>query len=134
MPVTVNENLIDDTKRELAERIFRAGVLVQTTHQARVGTSFFEGGNGQASKPGEYPRKRTGQGQANVIRSADSVDEVIDDALSIRIGARRSSVVGKKGGLALPHLVFLEKERHRLGFKKTAADMASPVRLLLEGG
>ena len=130
MAVVVNGNPVEEAKRLFAEKLLRAAVLVEQTHKQRVGESAFAGGKLEASKPGEYPKKRTGQGQANTIHGPADVQGIIDEGLIVRIGARRSSIVGKS--LKLPHLIFLEKERNRLGFKKTASDMKAPVKILLE--
>lgn len=128
--VTVNGNPVEDAKRKLAEKLLRSAVLIEQTHKQRVGESAFAGGSLVPSKPGEYPKKRTGQGQANTIHGPADIQGIIDEGLKVRIGARRSSIVGKS--LKLPHLIFLEKERNRLGFQKTAADMKAPVKILLE--
>lgn len=127
--VTIDKNgLMDDAERSLAERLLRAAIYVENAHQQKVGVSYFAEG---PSKKGEYPHKRTGQGQANIIHGPLTVDGIIAGGLRVRIGARKSSVIGKD--LPLPHLVYLERFRGRLGFKDTAKDLQDEVRAILKG-
>ena len=126
--VNIDKNgLMDDAERALAERLLRAAIYVENAHQQKVGVSFFVDG---PSKEGEYPHKRTGQGQANIIHGPLTVEGIIEGGLRVRVGARKSSLVGRD--LPLPHLVFLERFRGRLGFRDTAKDLQGEVRAILE--
>lgn len=116
-----------DAEEEIALRLLRAAVYVETTHQNRVGVA----GSKKPplhSKPGEYPRKITGLGQANVIHWPETPAEVVSEKLRVKVGARKISLID-----GLPHLIFLEERRDRLGWRKTIADIKPQVQTLIEG-
>lgn len=110
---------MDQVRQEAADRLLRAAVFFQTQHQARVGVS-----NPRpylnSSKVGEYPRKRTGGGQAGVVYGPEMPAEVAQ-ALKVRLGLLPSAA----------HLAILEFGRERLGFIKTAADLEGQVQTIL---
>jgi hypothetical protein len=65
-----------------------------------------------SSKPGEYPRLRTGEGQRALTRLPTEFGEVMR-VLRVQVGF----VAGKA------HLLILEMKRGRLGLQKTLEDL-----------
>ena len=65
-----------------------------------------------SSKPGEYPRLRTGEGQRAIAKLPSTIGEVMR---SLKVS------VGFQAGKA--HLLILELKRNRLGLQKTLEDL-----------
>jgi hypothetical protein len=61
------------------------------------------------SKPGEYPRKRTGFGQRSVLFQPSSVTGVISEGLKVRVGYLANA----------KYMLILELYRRRLGLLET---------------
>lgn len=110
---------MDQLKREAASRLVRAALFFQQQHQQRVGVSNPRP-HKTPSRPGEYPRKRTGVGQAAVVYGPESPADIAA-FMKVRLGLVPS---GK-------HLAILEFGRQRLGFLKTAADLESQIKTIL---
>lgn len=122
MPVIWNAEVGEATKREAAERLQRATVFFVQQLQRRLSIS-----NPRpylnSSKPGEYPRKRTGNAIANVRLSATSQQEIIAADYKVRAG------VGEPG----KYLAILELFKHRLGFIATVEDLRPLLKAMLTG-
>lgn len=63
--------LLKGMLEEAAKRLLAAAELVVKTHQQRLGQT------GQPSRPGEYPKRVSGRGQASLMVSPDSVPALV---------------------------------------------------------
>lgn len=146
--MSINVNIgaaMEEARREAAERLLRAAVYFQDQQRQRVGVSSpgerrrrtrdtVAGKKGSTytvypspSKQGEYPRKQTGKGQADIVYGPETAAEIIAEGLKVRIGGVVNNDNPKVGN----HLLFLELERQRLGFAKTAADIEPQIKGIL---
>jgi hypothetical protein len=117
MPVTIkiNANLAQFTQQEMGRRLAACVVFYCTQHQQRLGKSNpFPHLN--SSKPGEYPRKRTGFLQKSVAYSPVSIQE-ITSKLDIKVGYDANAFYGP----------VLEVMRKRLGLVKTLEDLKTQL-------
>ena len=88
MSINVTE-AVETVRQEAAKRLLRAALFFQAQHQQRLGVSNPRP-HKTPSRPGEYPRKRTGAGQASVVygRPADEhntpylINRAVVDALA----------------------------------------------------
>jgi hypothetical protein len=110
---------VEKVKQEAAKRLLRAALFFQAQHMQRLGVSNPRP-HKTPSRPGEYPRKRTGQGQASVVYGPESIAGIAAE-MKVRIGLVPS---GK-------HLAILEFGRDRLGFVKTMADLQEQLKALI---
>lgn len=112
---------MDQVRREAANRLLRAAAYFVAQHQQLVGVSNPRP-HKTPSRTGEYPRKRTGEGQAAIVYGPTSPDDIAQE-LKVRMGLLPS---GK-------HMAILEfwDKMQRLGFLKTAADLESQIKALL---
>lgn len=117
----VNE-LAADVRRKLAERLLRVAVYFQTQHKARLSKPN-PPPHKDSSKPGEYPRLRTGFGRGSTVYDPSTVDEIARD-LSVKVGYLA-------GAWYMP---FLELHRERLGLLKTLDDLRPQLQALAEKG
>jgi len=107
-------------KEEAARRILRSMVYYLKAHKRRLGVSNpapYE----DSSRPGEYPRKRTGNLIANVTFAPSTVQEVIDAGFKIRAGLAAGARYG----------AILELAKSRLGFIRTMDDLEDLLRAML---
>lgn len=109
-------------KEEAASRLQRAAIFFQTQLIRRLSVS-----NPRPyktpSKPGEYPRKRTGNAIANVLAAPLDVPGIIAGGFKVRAG------VGEPGR----YLAILELFKHRLGFVRTMEDLRPLLKAILTG-
>ena len=108
-----------------AKKLARAAVYLMNQHQQRLnkpapavrrrGRVRYTG----ASAPGEYPRKRTGFLQANVTFQPTTIAEIIRAGM-VRVGLMANAFYG----------AVLEVRYHRLGLRRTLADMLPQLRAL----
>ena len=112
-------------EREMAKRLLRAATFFQVQHMNRVSRPNVKIGRKWVdnSKPGEYPRLRTGHGRAGVVMDASSIDDVVANGMRIRIGQSQASW----------YMPFLELERDRLGYIKSAEELIAMVMALVKG-
>ena len=107
-----------DISSVLADRLLRMAVYFQTQHKLRLNVS-----NPRpylnSSKPGEYPRARTGFGRDSVMYEPTSRSEVRRD-LTIRIGYLVNAF----------YMPVLELTRNRLGLRKTLDDLHPQLQLI----
>lgn len=149
MPGSFNgDALLQQVKEQAAKRLLRAAVFFQQQQMQRLNTSaepfrkrikfkkgdFVLGPGGgkrtgyyvtryaRPSKPGEYPHKRTGNLQANVVLSASSIAQILADGLSVKSGLRENADYG----------LVLEFLRDRLGFMQTMKDLQPELKAILE--
>ncbi len=139
MAVTWNFNTVDLERRAAAKILLAAnhylnqlqarlnipnsGVRVRrqrNTVGGRKGSQYTIYPN--TSRPGEYPRKATGTGAANLLYEPTTIEGVIAAGLKVRIGV-------KTGG---KHLAILELFKGRLGFQKAAEELDAQVKAILE--
>lgn len=141
------QEVIAAAKMEAASRLLDAALYFQAQHMQRLNTSAqperrrvkFRKGDfiispagrkitsrtvtvyTNPSKPGEYPHKRTGFGQANVLYGPQTAEEVAKD-LTVKLGV-------SAGGSYLEILEFL---RDRKGFLDTMREIEPQIKTILE--
>lgn len=121
MSVRANPAAMDAAKTEAARRVARAAVYVQQYHQQRLSISNprpYE----TSSKPGEYPRKRTGALVGAIVTDSLKNSDIIGRGIKAKIGVLKSALYG----------LILEEKKQRLGFKRTAEDTRKFVKAILE--
>ena len=123
------------TRLLVASRMLRAAQYVQAEHMNRVGKPnvYRDKKWIDNSKPGEYPRKRSGDGQKGVVFGPDTPEGIVAEGMIVRLGQTMPS----------KHMLHLEFGRYvalgvwikfnRLGWRRTAADTISRVRALVTG-
>lgn len=141
MSIRWNQSALNLMEREAAKRLLVAATTVATEHRGflsvanagvrvkrtrttpagKKGSSYTIYPN--PSKPGEYPRRVTGAGTANVATDCSTIGEVIANGFKIRVGLKPA---GK-------HLAILELFRQRLGFAETAKRLKQTVMQILNG-
>ena len=160
------ESNIDAAVREaqlrMAERLLRAAVFFQTTHKQMLNVpntgvrmrrkhdrtlkdgTVMKKGSGYTiypnpSKPGEYSRKITGQGQSGVIYGPETAEAVVANDLTVMIG-HRAFMGGeefKKGKFAegggFNYIVHHERKMNRLGYQKTAQTIRNQIAAIVQG-
>lgn len=157
MPVEFNiDAAVREAQLRMAERLLRAAVFFQTVHKQMLNvpntgvrmkrkrdtrqiigmsmvTGFRKGSTytvyPNPSKPGEYSRKITGQGQSGVVYGPETADEVIANGLTVMIGHRAFMNDGK----AFNYIVHHEKKMNRLGYAKTADTIRPQMVAILKG-
>lgn len=114
-------------ENEMASRLLRAATSFWTYHTNKLSTAFEPDENSQqvdfttktgvhvrfltgGSKPGEYPRKRTGALISGVVFGPSSIVGIMASGLKVRIGILKNVWYG----------LYLELYRQRLGFKASA--------------
>ncbi len=102
---------MDAINRQAAEMLLRIVVLFENTHRNRVGKANPPPYT-DSSKPGEYPRLRTGGGQRGLTHEPASVAEVMKTGV-IRVGFTTNA----------RHMLILELARDRKGLLDTLADL-----------
>jgi hypothetical protein len=153
--------------KRIAEGMLRAMVFFQTTHMSMlnvpntgvtmkrkrdtrqiVGMSIVTGFKRNStytiypnpSKPGEYPRKITGQGQAGVTYGPTTAEEIIANGMVSHIGHRafmggtrfKSGKQGMAAGTGWNYMVTLEENMNRLGYAKTAETVRAQMTALVQ--
>jgi hypothetical protein len=107
---------------EAARRMQRTAQYFQTQVMARFSVS-----NPRpylnSSKPGEYPRKRTGNLIANILWGPTSISDIKAEGLKVRAGVGAPARYG----------AILELFKARLGFVRTAEDLRPVLKVMLEG-
>lgn len=157
MPVESNiDAAVREAQLRMAERLLRAAVFFQTIHKQMLNvpntgvrmkrkrdtrqiigmsmvTGFRKGSTytvyPNPSKPGEYSRKITGQGQSGVVYGPETVDEVVANNLTVMIGHRAFNNKGK----AFNYIVHHETKMKRLGYAKTADTIRPQMVAILKG-
>jgi hypothetical protein len=125
MAVKVNGDAGKMTLERGAQRLLRTAVFFVDQYKRRVNVS-----NPRPyttpSKPGEYPRVRTGHGRDSVTFGPTDVQGIIDADMKIRIGVMP---IGKDSN----YMLILELRKNRLGFKHTMEDLREQLRAKLMG-
>lgn len=154
---------VQEALRRVANGMLRAMVFFQTTHMQMLNvpntgttmrrqrdtrqivgmsivTGFKKGSSYTVylnpSKPGEYPHKITGQGQAGVTYGPYTAEQIIADGMVSHIGHRAFMSGQKFGrktaqGTGWNYMVTLEEHMNRLGYKKTAETIRGQVAALV---
>lgn len=121
MSVRFNEQAFEQVKREAAQRLQRAAVFYMTQHQMKLSVSnplpYLT-----PSKPGEYPRKRTGAGIGSVLFAPVDAQGIIDGGFKVRIGIARNAW----------YMLHLENNMDRLGFQDTLRLLRREINTILE--
>ncbi len=100
-----------ELRKAAANGLIRAATMFENQMSQRVSTPNPPPYK-DSSKPGEYPRLRTGEGQRALTRLPTEFGEVMR-VLRVQVGF----VAGKA------HLLILEMKRGRLGLQKTLEDL-----------
>lgn len=116
----------DEAKQQIAHAsaagLLRAAVFFQTTFKNRLNKSnprpYLD-----PSKPGEYPRARTGFGRSNVMYEPTSVAEVEKKGY-VRIGFSKNAW----------YMAYLEVYKGRKGMLATLRDILSQLAALATSG
>lgn len=146
MALTFNDDALAALKKQAALRLARAGAYfhnfltdklgVSSPHESRRRTRDTAAGKKGSSylvytdpaKAGEFPKLRTGQGQASVamepIQPADVVKE-----MNVKLGLR--PIMSAWQGIT-NYLWILESLRRYLGFGKTMEDTRAAIKIILE--
>jgi hypothetical protein len=118
--VSVNTKEIEAWKTKLAKRLIACAVAFQVEHRKRLSVAF-----PPASILGEYPHGRTWQGRANSgLYAPQTPDGVKLAGLKIKIGQAASTW----------YMIHLERNKGRLGYEKTMADILPKLRSILMTG
>lgn len=108
----------DDIRAAAARGLIRASAMFQQQMRQRVSVPnpppYLN-----SSKPGEYPRLRTGEGQRALMQEEKTFQEVL---------ARMAIKVGFDAGKA--HLLILELHHMRLGLVRTLEDLRDVLKEL----
>ena len=107
---------------ELARRLIKAAELFAVEHSRRLGTPnpkpFLD-----SSKPGEYPRMRTGRGMRSLTVQPESPNQIARD-LSVRVVIDDNAF----------YLGVLSEKMKRLGLLDTADAMKNAVAKIISTG
>jgi len=121
MSIAWNQELLQQAFAEGAKRLLRCAVYFQQQHMQRLNKS-----NPRPYKtpslPGEYPRKRTGFGQGNIVYGPKTIPEVVAAGLKIHLGMMTNA----------NYMLILEFYRDRQGFLKTMHDLQPQLKAFLE--
>ena len=116
------EALIHELHEAVAQGLLRGAVFFQTTLRQRLNVS-----NPRpylaSSKPGEYPRARTGFGRNSVLYEPTTI-EGIKAEQAVRIGWLANAW----------YMAFLERGRGRLGLERTLKDLQQQLASAIMGG
>lgn len=104
-----------------AERLLAAAVFYQTQLMQRLNKMNPRPWK-TPSKPGEYPRKRTGFAQSNILASAKSIKEVIDQGMTVKLGVATNAA----------YLLILEFYRGRKGFLDLMTEIEPQIKAILQ--
>ena len=119
MPIDFSR-VAEATKRQWAKRMYLA-----SQHFLRVLAKLrsVPGRGYGPSKPGEYPHLWSGQGRSGAVCDCETADEILAAGLKVRFGQKSMSW----------YMVYLEKNKHRLGFVD-ALKVAMEAMLAIMGG
>lgn len=155
--------LIREGQLQMADRMLRAAVFFQTAHKQMLNVpntgvrmrrkrdrtlkdgTFLKKGSGYTiypdpSKPGEYSRKITGQGQSGVVYGPETKEDVVDrNDMAVMIGHRafmggeefRRGKSAEGGGFN--YIIHHEMKMQRLGYRKTAETIRPQITAIVQG-
>lgn len=110
-----------DVRQALARKLVAAAVMLVSEHKKRLSVGN-PAPHDSPSRPGEYPRARTGFGRAQVDFEPKA-PAAVATSLEVVVGLREP-------GWYLEHLAA---ERDRLGLTQTAADLRARLEALIAG-
>lgn len=121
MPVTIKmkKSILPIFHAEMARRLAATAIFFVTQHQFRVGIPN-PYPHHWSSKPGQYPRKRTGTGQKSVTFQPTDIRQ-LEKELKVTIGYAAIA----------PYMAELEIVRRRLGLRKTFMDLLPHLQALV---
>jgi hypothetical protein len=143
MTVVVNRDLIRLAEEEAAKRLLRMAVYYEEQHRQRINianpgvrhkrkrnTAAGKKGSQYTtydtpSKPGEYPRVRTGHGRDSLTHEPRTVQGVIDAGLKVCVGYRK--IISHELG---NYMLILELRKKRKGLLDTLKSMEPQLRAL----
>lgn len=116
----------------MAKRLLAAAVTFQTEHQARLnvpntGVRVRKRGGGtrtiypNPSKPGEYPHKITGAGQAGLVYQPTTAQAIKAEGLKVRIGHR----------INVKYMTILELYWQRKGLRDTVKETKDQIKAVV---
>lgn len=100
-------NMLAETREAAATNLMQAAIFFQAQMMQRLNKT-----GPPASKPGQYPRKRTGHLQASILYEPESIPEVARN-LYVRVGYGKTASYGS----------VLEFTKKRLGLIQTLKDL-----------
>lgn len=116
------DKLLAEMEDKVAQGLLRGAVFFQTTHRNKLNRS-----NPRpylnSSKPGEYPRARTGFGRDNHAYQPTTIDGVKAEK-RVRIGYNRNAF----------YMLVLEMARGRKGLKATLDAITGQLKKIVTGG
>lgn len=113
--VTINKNVMKDITKEQAGRLISAAEYFAKVHSQRLSVPN-PAPHVNSSRPGEYPRSRTGKLARSVTYWPSRVQEVAKK-LEISLGYLPEAFYGG----------ILEKKMRRLGLQRTMTDIARQI-------
>lgn len=113
--VTINKNVMRDITKEQAGRMISAAEYFAKIHSQRLSVPNPAPYN-NSSRPGEYPRSRTGKLARSVTYWPTRIQEVAKK-LEVSLGYLPQAFYGG----------ILEKRMRRLGLQRTMADIARQI-------
>lgn len=122
MSIIINDQAFEQVKLEAAQRLQRAAVFFVQQHQTKLSVSN-PSPYKTPSKPGEYPRKRTGAGIGGVVFSPVDPRGIIEGGFKVRIGQMQNSW----------YMLHLENNMDRLGFQETLGRLRGHLNTILQG-
>lgn len=118
MTMRLNPDALYQIKLAAAERMLKAANTLKERLQIEVDTPY-----PRASRPGEYPRKRTGTGQREVFVIPETPEGVIANGMDVFIGHSNFAW----------YMPFLEREKGRLGIFSLFKEMQPLLQAIMAG-
>lgn len=122
MTVWNGKSAILQIRNASAESLMRAALFFQAQHQQRLAKSNPRPYN-NSSKPGEYPRARTGAGRAGVLVDPPNLAGVASEG-RVRVGYVQNTF----------YMLVLELRYDRLGLLQTLKDLKGQIKAIIEAG
>lgn len=116
------DEVMGDLRQQLADRLLRMGVLLQTTQKTRMSVPN-PAPHKNPSKPGQYPKLRTGFARGATTLQP-SAPEDVKRTLTIRVGFLSNAF----------YAAVLELLRGRLGLRRTLDDLRGRLQVIAEKG
>jgi hypothetical protein len=120
----LNPDVLHRIRLELAGRMLEAANTLKGRLQIEVDTPY-----PRASRPGEYPRRRTGTGQREIFVIPDTPEGIVAHAAAE--AAPLDVFVGFSNHAW--YMPYLERERGRLGLFSLFAEMQPLLRAIIAG-
>lgn len=115
------DKLLAEMEDKVAQGLLRGAVFFQTTHRNKLNRSNPRPYD-NPSKPGEYPKARTGFGRSNHTFQPSTVSGIKAEG-RVRIGYNRNAF----------YMLVLEMAKGRLGLRNTLDAITSQLRRIVTG-